>query len=920
MAAAAYAGSVALDNFTIVPPAPPPSVNQSFDTTPAGSLPADWTSFSTDAASAFAASGKLAFSPTHGLASNGGSTSSDRAWADTVMPADVSASAAVYLNSLIPAQLFVRGSNLDAATPTYYGVTITRGLEIQLVKVVNGSTAVLGDLKSTSYFSSQWLRVSLIAQGDELQVIAFRSDTQQWLASDGSWSSSPDLAFDLHDGSITGSGSVGVGRGAKYSGPLTFDDFTAEEASAVAGPSIAVSANQTGPVQGVVTFTAQVTGSFARVEFVLNNQVRATAASSPATWDFDSTTIANGSYTLTVRAFDAAGNFSSTNFAFAVNNPNVKPIAIPVIPQNNPNIRVAELAYGGTPIAGATEQNLLKNDIDLVVANPQYLGTIAATNPNTPQLIYSNVSNLYQGLLADWTNYALQNNINPELAFYHVTQATPFSGTSSSSQPVDWFWSAFQTVGSSVADVTSAIRGGRNFNVNAGAAGTTTAIGSLEPFREINVTLASAAAGGWGGTWQYPTAVDAAGNPTAWKTLPLVADGTTGLTTSGRITFDPPPDWKAASIGGSTLEYFVRLASTAGTAAQSPQFATVLGRDYVNANGGFTGTIPAFDYAADTNHDGYLSDAEYAKRAPGMNARFVYETRLFYPFYGQMRFVTNPSSPAVRAWAADFHERLLSANPLAAGIFMDNETGKIPFSGVSVLEPTASYGIDSGALIAAVSRGIAPKWVMSNTAGGGLNADPIAANSAATFEESLLRPLASNWSDVGDVANLVADRLNSTANGYVVLDSLPNGGSPTDPRTQLATLAYYDLVADPERTMLMFFGGSSPSTTWAQHWSAAATVNIGTPTGAMQVAATGIDPLSPVLTYKVFSRSYTNGLVLYKPLSYAQGIGSGTVNPQTATTVQLGGSYKQVNADGTLGPVITSLSMMNGQGAVLVKA
>src|SRR6185437_16291710 len=101
---------------------------------------------------------------------------------------------------------------------------------------------------------------------------------------------------------------------------------------------------------------------------VLNNQVRATAASSPATWDFDTTTIANGSYILTVRAFDAAGNFSSTSFAFAVNNPNVKPIAIPVIPQNHPNIRVAELAYGGTPITGATEQTLLKNNIDLVVA------------------------------------------------------------------------------------------------------------------------------------------------------------------------------------------------------------------------------------------------------------------------------------------------------------------------------------------------------------------------------------------------------------------------------------------------------------------------------------------------------------------------------------------------------------------------
>ena len=46
-------------------------------------------------------------------------------------------------------------------------------------------------------------------------------------------------------------------------------------------------------------------------------------------------------------------------------------------------------------------------------------------------------------------------------------------------------------------------------------------------------------------------------------------------------------------------------------------------------------------------------------------------------------------------------------------------------------------------------------------------------------------------------------RLNAHGSPYVVLDSLPTGGSPTDPRTQLATLAYYYLLADPNRTFLM---------------------------------------------------------------------------------------------------------------------
>ncbi len=78
--------------------------------------------------------------------------------------------------------------------------------------------------------------------------------------------------------------------------------------------------------------------------------------------------------------------------------------------------------------------------------------------------------------------------------------------------------------------------------------------------------------------------------------------------------------------------------------------------------------------------------------------------------------------------------------------------------------------------------------------------------------------------------------------------------------------------------------------------------------------ATGTDPLNPALTYKVFARDYENGLVLYKPLSYKSGIGEGTRNEQTATTHQLGGSYRRVNADGTLGPVITSIRSATGKG------
>jgi hypothetical protein len=921
-----YYGTVNLDNFSgIGDPPPPPvvSVTQSFDTIAVGGAPADWNAWATDALGGFQVESGRALSAGNGFASGGLTTTAARAWSKVDLPADVDASVSAYLDSLVPIQLFVRGANLQGAAPTYYAVNVTRGLQATLVKVVNGSETALGAIKSTSYLSGQWVRVRLLAEGDRLRVQLYRTDTRQWLSPDGTWSGNPDFALEVRDAGITAGGKAGVGRKALTSGTVAVDDFQAQTAGAASGPQVSVTRlSGTGDVAGEVTFRATVTGPFNRVEFRLNNVLRAASATSPADWTFDSPTVLNGNYTLTVRAFDAAGNVTSQDYAFTVANPNKDPLPTPNVPRHYPYIRIAELAYSGTPITSAFEQNLLKSSVDLVIPNAQYLSAIQAASPDTPQLIYSNVSNLYQGLLLDWLNYADRAGVSRELAFYHVAKATPFTGASPSSQPVNWFWGAYQTAaGGATTDVTSAVRGGRNFSVEFGDAGTTTAVGYVEKFREMNVTLARAATAGWSGTWEYATAVDAGGLPAAWKTLTPLLDGTNGLKTSGRITFDPPKDWvpSAMTAGGDRL-YYVRFRVTSGAAAAGAQLLTVFGRDYVSANGQHAGTIPAFDYSADKDGDGYLDDAEYANRKPGMDARFVYESRLFYPFYGQMRYVTDPSSPAVRHWAADYHARLLSANPLADGVFMDNATGKLPFDGSGVLEPTATFSDDSGALMDAVSRAIAPKWVLANTAGGATTADPIVAGSAAAFEEFLIRPLAANWSQVGDAAALAARRLGTAGSPLLVIDSSAQGGSPADGRTQLAALAYYYLIGDPDRTMLMFFGGDSPSSTWMQHWSPAVNVNVGAPAGAMRVFATGADPANPRLTYEVFARDYGNALVLYKPLSYAQGVGTGTTADGTATTHQLGGSYRVVNPNGTLGATVTSVTLRNGEGAILVKA
>ncbi|HEY8504529.1 MAG TPA: hypothetical protein VIL46_08095, partial [Gemmataceae bacterium] len=502
--------------------------------------------------------------------------------------------------------------------------------------------------------------------------------------------------------------------------------------------------------------------------------------------------------------------------------------ALPSAPRHYSHIRLAQLAYAGTPLS-AFEQRLLRESIDVVIPNPSYLQDIARAAPGTPRIIYSNVSNIYLGLLTDWLAYADAHGHSRESAFYHVTEATPFTGGSASSVPVNWFWSVQRGAPGNWTDLTAAARNA-NERFQLAAPGESVVIGYTERFRELNLRVTFPGSASWGAVLEYVSAVNPDGSPAAWSALPILSDGTLGLRRSGAVVFDPPADWVAASLNGGDRLYHVRIRSIGSGAA--PVVGSILGRDYVQARGGISGVIPAFDYAADRDGDGYLNDAEYARRRPGMDARFEYESRAFYPAYGQMRFATNPSSPGFRAWAVDYTVRLLDAHPLAGGVFLDNSPGRLQIPRESVRESTGRYAEDFGTLLGAINRATGPKWVLANTAGGREDAEPTIRSGVSFLEEFGLRPLAHNHVQFEDMAALVEQRLRELAGrGYAILDTLPQNGSPTDPRTQIAALAYYYLLADPDATMLMFFGGAEPNTSWTRHWVPAAAYDVGRPAG-----------------------------------------------------------------------------------------
>jgi hypothetical protein len=824
-----------------------------------------------------------------------------RAWLNRVLPADVQISSSIYVDSLTPAGLIARGTSLHTATPTYYALEVKRGLEASLVAVVNGRETVLGTVKSRDYVSGLWVQASITVKGSAVRAQVFRSDTGQYLNADGTWGLNPTWALVRTNTAIRGGERAGLLRDGGPAGELMFDNFI----------TTAAPVNLTKP--GIIPTEEDKTGTpiVKPPEYTPPPPVPPRVP--PVVPPVVPPTVPPPVVVPPVVVPPTVPPASPPALPPVVSNP-----ALPAVPRNFSHIRVANLAYYGTPF-GSFETDLLKNGVDLVIPNTAYLNTINQASPTTPQFIYTNVTNIYLGVYTDWLEYADRNRLNRESAFYHVSRETSFIGLSASAVPVDKFWSVQSGNGTAWTNVTSSAQQ-RNVPFAMAGVNQSVAFGYPEKFRELNFDLNTPAGSTWAGKLEYVAAVDSSGKPTKWNTLTVTSDSTTGFKRDGKITFDPPKDWVAASVNGSARLFYARVLTTgAGT---PPAVNTATGRDYTNFRGAqLGGTIPAFDSSADKDGDGYLNDREWATRKAGHNARFLYESRLFYPTYGPNRFATNVGNAAFQAWAVDYHIRALKAEPLADGFFVDNSTGKIAVDPTGIKEVFSNYAADHGKLLGEINKRLGSgKWIIANTAGAGTTAEPIARNGVSMLEEFALRPLTANHVQVDDLAATLKYRRElAGGKAYEILDSLPQGIDAADPRVQTTTLAMYYIVADPNTSFLMMNGGNEPASGWKRHWTDAIKFNVGRPTGDHRVWAEGQDPANRNLTYKVYRRDYQNAMVLYKPLAYTRGVNGTTAN-NTATTHTLGGNYRVVNANGTLGPVVNKITLRNGEGVVLAKA
>jgi hypothetical protein len=798
--------------------------------------------------------------------------------------ANTTAQADVVLTDVGPVQLFARGQAVDEITSFYAGVSVEPG-RAALVEVIDGITIERAEVALLGVPVGTPLHLQLVTVGEQLTAWVQRSDTGEYLAPAGQWQTHSVSALAAPHERAT-AGSVGVSYPVGTTAPSFV--YTVPPTVPPLAPPPAV---QPPPVVPTIPPPVVVPPTVPPPPVVVPPTVPPPVSPPPVMVP-----------------------------------PTVPPMVPPPAPSGLPSvdrhfshIRLAQVAYEPLRFT-SSETQLAQNAIDLVITVPRYLASLAAADSNTPAFIYGNLSNIYYELLTDWLSYADAHGLDRELAFYHTTAATDYYGDSPSAVPVDYFWSAQQgpTTGTGAwRDVTWVSRGLSNdasSRQTPGPLGHALYLGYLERFTELNVSLHTSASNGWAGKLEYARGRDANGAPTDWQPLSITNDGTNGWRQSGKISFALPSSWQASSLRDSADLFFVRVRTTAaGTAPVTTRLTTA---DYTNANRGPTGTMPAFDDLADHNADGYLTDSEYAQRRSGFDARFEYQGRVFYPYYGANRYILNLTAPAVRTWAADYYRRVLDGQPLADGLFLDNSGGTATEDLPPVREVTSNYTDNFLAALATVQTAIAPRWIVANSSGGTVDSiQQVVEALPATFAEFALRPVSGDYGLFEDTAEWVAN-WQAAGRKYLILDSYPGSADPTDPRVQLATLAEYYLLADPDTTFLSNAGGAETGTAWSRHYFAALAYNVGRPTDTWSEFARGNDPDNLQRQYRVYQRHYSNALVLYKPLS----AGSTVTNANTATTHTLDRAYRPLNADGTLGTAITQITLSNGEGAVLIPA
>lgn len=667
---------------------------------------------------------------------------------------------------------------------------------------------------------------------------------------------------------------------------------------------------------------------------------------------------------------------SSDTVTFNVDNP--FGMNLPTIAHHFPHIKTYHYQY--QPLVPA-DQALLESSLDLgVISDATGVETVQAASATMSMARYACVTKLSWYQILDLCNFLDDLGVDREDCFYHVDPDQSMTGTNFGAQgfPVRYWWDAQQYVysgntmtrlftlqsGHATLDGASTFLTDGTSHVTLGASANDAIwLGYNERFDEINWTFSTPASGGWTAVLEYPTAVDADSVPTAWGTITLASDTTSGCTTSGRMHWDASllTDWvKAYSVpGGAAMlkcpdpsvapttgmqGYYVRLRTTApGT---TPIVSDCHASNYLNQSGTSpAGTVKVWPAAFDTDGDGYLNDSEYAlagspTNGSGNQVRFKYQSR-FVTGYGSNVLWSNIQSPNCQEWIAGFIDRAIVAYPMYDGIFCDDSSlSDEGFAPVQTVEDTSTYGQSYGQILSVMWRLLpaGPRGQRFFILNMGRTAAPplVIGQCPMVWREDMLKD-SDGWTLFWDNKNV----LDTTAGLFCpepvqVVDTFCTYASSTQApldTTKMALLAYYYCLARPGTYFQPL--GNNTGTANVQpdpshldqfqpnRWIPFLSVNVGQPVDDCYIFAGGPTVPDPTLSgyyYEVIGRNYTNALVLFKPLSDD---GSGAVNADTITTVTThdlpAGTWYPLNTDGSITQVpVTSVTLANGHGAIFL--
>ena len=213
----------------------------------------------------------------------------------------------------------------------------------------------------------------------------------------------------------------GINVGAAWSGGST--DTTAPTVS-----------NTESGTSGTITFSATASDNVGvtKVEFYVDGVLKGTDTTSPYSMTLDSTTLANGTHTLTAKAYDAAGNVgTSTAVSFSVSNA-TSGTTYNEVESNNTTSTANVVADTVTKIIGymgtTTDKDFFKVNI-----TPGHTATISMTGPSGVDydlyLLNSSGKTLKSSLGSTATESVTYANTSTTAKVFYI-KVTAYSGSS----------------------------------------------------------------------------------------------------------------------------------------------------------------------------------------------------------------------------------------------------------------------------------------------------------------------------------------------------------------------------------------------------------------------------------------------------------------------------------------------------------